>query len=83
MAGCYDNPICRTGPPGYIGGEIDSSESIPGLHKRLQIRVQAQATLDIGIFSLESIPGLFKRLQIRAQATLSSGIGSFWNRFLG
>jgi hypothetical protein len=29
------NPICRTG-----AGELDSSESIPGLHKRLQIRAQ-------------------------------------------
>ncbi len=25
-------------PTGYVGCEIDSSESIPGLHKRLQIR---------------------------------------------
>ncbi len=38
LAGRYDNPLCRTGPPGYIGWPIDSSESIPGLHKRLQIR---------------------------------------------
>jgi hypothetical protein len=36
-----DNPICRTGPPGYIGWRIDSSESIPGFRKRLQIRALA------------------------------------------
>ncbi len=31
LADRYDNPICRTGPPGYTGcGGIDSSESIPG-----------------------------------------------------
>jgi hypothetical protein len=36
--GSVQNPICRTGPPGYMAGEIDSSVSIPGLHKRLQIR---------------------------------------------
>jgi hypothetical protein len=37
----YDNPICRTGRPGYTvtkAGGIDASESIPGLLKRLQIR---------------------------------------------
>jgi hypothetical protein len=54
MAGCYDNPICRTGPPGYIGGEIDSSESIPGLHKRLQIR--ALAACPLGDKTTEEIP---------------------------
>jgi hypothetical protein len=32
--GWYGNPICRTGPP----REIDSSKSIHGLLKRLQIR---------------------------------------------
>jgi hypothetical protein len=37
MAGRYDKPIFRTGPPGYMAGVIDSSEPIPGLHKRLQI----------------------------------------------
>jgi hypothetical protein len=25
LVGRYDNPICRTGPPGYIAGGIDSS----------------------------------------------------------
>jgi hypothetical protein len=39
------NPVSRTGPTGYIGWRnrflrIDSSESIPGLHKRLQIRAR-------------------------------------------
>ncbi len=53
---------------------IGSLESIPRLHKHLQIRVRA--TLDSRIGSLESIPGLLERLQIRAQATLASGIGS-------
>ncbi len=46
-------------------GEIDSSESIPGLHKHLQIR--ALATLSGGIDSRESILGLLKSLKIRAQ----------------
>jgi hypothetical protein len=39
-AGRYDNPICRTGPPGYVGWRIDSLDSIPGLLKCLQIRAQ-------------------------------------------
>jgi hypothetical protein len=39
-AGRYDNLICRTGPPGYIGWRIDSLDSIPGLLKCLQIRAQ-------------------------------------------
>jgi hypothetical protein len=30
------NPVSRTGPPGYM-----LAESIPGLHKRLQIRAQS------------------------------------------
>jgi hypothetical protein len=56
-----------------------SSESIPGLLKRLQIWAQSwnrvivparQATQAGGIHSLESIPGLLKRLQIRAQYNL-------------
>ncbi len=35
----YDNTICRTGPPCYIGRyRSESSESIPGLLKRLQLR---------------------------------------------
>jgi hypothetical protein len=34
----YDNPIWRASSPGYIAGGIDSSDSIPGLLKRLQIR---------------------------------------------
>ncbi len=45
LAGRYDNHICRIGPPGYIG----SSESIPRLHKRLQIRA-----LDCCEFDIES-----------------------------
>ncbi len=45
LPGRYHNPICRTGPPGYIGWRnpfvvIDSSGSIPGLLKCLQIRAQ-------------------------------------------
>ncbi len=32
-----DNPICRNGPPGYIGWWTSSSESIPCLLKHLQI----------------------------------------------
>ncbi len=36
MAGRYINPVCRTGPP----GGVDSSESIPELHERLQVRAQ-------------------------------------------
>ncbi len=35
MAGRYDNPICCTGPPGYIGMQ---AESVPGLLERLQIQ---------------------------------------------
>jgi hypothetical protein len=31
----YDNPICRSGPQCYIGSGIETSESIPGLLKRL------------------------------------------------
>ncbi len=38
LPGRYDNPICHTGPPGYIGWRNRSSESIPGLLKHLQIR---------------------------------------------
>jgi len=38
LAARYDNPIWRIGPPGYIGWQIDSLESIPALLKRLQIR---------------------------------------------
>ncbi len=43
LAGRYDNPFWRIGPPGYIGRRnrflgIDSLGSIPGLLKRLQIR---------------------------------------------
>ncbi len=34
LAERYDNPICRTGQPGYIGFPI------PGLHKSLKIRSQ-------------------------------------------
>jgi hypothetical protein len=35
----YDNPICRSGPPGYtLTGRINSLESIPGLLARWQIR---------------------------------------------
>ncbi len=42
-------------------GEIDSSESIPGLHKCLQIRAPArQATWAGGIHALESILVLHK-----------------------
>jgi hypothetical protein len=59
--------------------EFDSSESIPGIIKRLKIR--AQATLASGIGSLESIPGLLKRLQIRAQAWQAELVP--WNQFLG
>jgi hypothetical protein len=42
----YGNPICRTGPPGYIGWRIDSSESIHWLHKRLQIQALFSALDD-------------------------------------
>ncbi len=38
VAGLYDKPFCRSGPLGYMVGGVDSSKSIPGLHKRLQIR---------------------------------------------
>jgi hypothetical protein len=41
LAGRYDNSICRTDLEGYMAGGIVSSESIPGLHKRLQIRALA------------------------------------------
>ncbi len=47
---------------------IDSSESIPGLLKRLQI--QAQTTLAGGIDSVVSIPGLPKGLTIRSHPSL-------------
>ncbi len=73
--GRYDNPICPTGPTGTIGGEIDSSESIPGLHKSLQIR--AQPTEVGGIYYLKSIPALLKHLQIRAQGPESEEVGVF------
>jgi hypothetical protein len=43
-AGRYDNPICRTGPPGYILHRL--AESIPGLLKRLQIRALVYTTED-------------------------------------
>ncbi len=38
--GPYDNPICPTGPPGYIGrrNRFLGIDSIPGLQKRLQIQ---------------------------------------------
>ncbi len=54
----------RTGTPGYIGWRKSSLESIPELHKRLKIRVQA--TYSGRIDSFEAIPGLFKSLKIRA-----------------
>ncbi len=38
LAGRYDNPILRTGPPGYIGRRV--AEWIPGLLTRLRIRAQ-------------------------------------------
>ncbi len=45
LAGWYDNPVWRTGLPGYIDWRnrflrigTDSLESIPGLLKRFQIR---------------------------------------------
>jgi hypothetical protein len=40
LAGRCHNPNCRTNPPGYTSGEIDSLESIPGILKCLQIRAQ-------------------------------------------
>jgi hypothetical protein len=52
---------------------INSLESIPGLLKRLQIRVQATLASEFG--SLELILGLLKLYQI-TQATLDSGIVS-------
>jgi hypothetical protein len=36
LAGQYDNPVFRTGRQTSQAGGIDSSESIPGLHKHLQ-----------------------------------------------
>ncbi len=40
------NPICRTGPRGYICWRNDSLKSIPGLLKRLQIRTQPRSQDD-------------------------------------
>jgi hypothetical protein len=36
----YDNPICRTGPPGYIGWR----ESIPGLLNHLQYGLRREGS---------------------------------------
>jgi len=49
-------------------------ESIPELHKRLKIRVQA--TYSGRIDSLESIPGLLKSLKIRALVSEKIETGS-------
>ncbi len=43
LAGRYDNPIWRTGPPGYIGWR----KSIPGLLQRLQIRASSCVILPL------------------------------------
>ena len=40
LAGRYDNPFLVPARRATESGGTDSSESIPGLHKRLQIRVQ-------------------------------------------
>ncbi len=59
LAGWYDTPICRTGPPGYIGYNR-FLRSISGLLKNLKIL--AQKFRSLGIHALVSnvvIPFLF------------------------
>jgi len=45
-----DNPICCTGPPGYIG----LAEFIPGLHIRLQIWALKIFPLDFAMHDVNS-----------------------------
>ncbi len=62
LAGLHDNPICRSGPPGYITSGIYSFVSIPGLRERLQIRALdwnfswclATKEIDFELFSLHA-----------------------------